>query len=384
MAARRRVSNELRQRIRAFAEQGLSERELIEQLAVSKGTVWRSLHGQMRPRPRVLVWQPRPGRLTLEQRVEIAVGLRSGQSFTTIATRLGVHVSTVSREVGGVGHRAGYRPATAHRRARRRARRPKLRRLEQNPVLRERVVEDLRVWWSPQQIAGRLRSDFPTTPEMWVSHETIYKTLYVQGKGALRAEVAACLRTGRVNRRTKGSPRGRTVLGDAVPISERPAEVADRAVPGHWEGDLIFGRSQQHAIGTLVERSTRYVMLFRPENRGAVAVRRAMTATIQTLPSHLVRSLTWDRGREMADHRRFTVDTGVQVYFCDPYKPWQRGTNENNNGLLRQYFPKGSDFSVLTQEDLDRAAASLNNRPRQTLHWLKPAEALAQLLALTP
>ena len=375
----RRLSPEDRQRIRTMSAQGALEREILEQLGVSKGAVWWTLH----PRPRHPEWQPRRGRLTLDQRLAIAVGVRCGESFTVIAARVGVHVSTISREVGGATRRTSYDPAVAHRRARRRSCRPKPRKLDLHHALRHRVVADLRGWWSPQQIAVRLRRDFPADPEMWVSHETIYKTLYVQGKGALRQEVAACLRTGRVTRRPRPGSRGHPALSDMVPISERPAEVADRAVPGHWEGDLIFGRSQRHAIGTLVERSTRYVLLFRPEARDASAVRRAMTASIQTLPTQLFKTLTWDRGAEMAAHKQFTVDTGVQVYFCDPRSPWQRGTNENTNGLLRQYFPKGSDFSTLTQADLDAAAASLNNRPRLTLAALKPAEALAQLLALT-
>ena len=378
-----RLTPEKRRQIRQLAEEGASERRLIEELGVSKGSIWWTLHGMARPGARAPEWQPRAGRLDLEQRVEIAVGLGRGENFTTIATRLGVHVSTVSREVGGAAQRSRYRPAMAHRRARQRTRRPKHRRLELNPRLRRHVVVDLRAWWSPQQIAARLRTEYPDDPEMWVSHETIYKTLYVQGKGSLRREVAACLRSGRVQRRARGGTRGHAPITDGVPISARPAEASDRAVPGHWEGDLIFGRQSDPPIGTLVERSTRYVLLFQPEDKTAGAVRRAMTAAIQTLPTQLFKTLTWDRGSEMAAHRRFTVDTGVEVFFCDPHSPWQRGTNENTNGLLRQYFPKGSDFSILTQAKLDAASASLNNRPRQTLNWLKPAEALAQLLALT-
>jgi IS30 family transposase len=218
---------------------------------------------------------------------------------------------------------------------------------------------------------------------MWVSHETIYQSLFVQGRGALRAELTRYLRTGRTRRR----PHGRTGVGgqlrDMVLISERPAEVEDRAVPGHWEGDLIIGAFNRSAIGTLVERQSRYVLLVALRGRTPGHVREALTAQILSLPEQLRRTLTWDRGKEMAEHVRFTIDTGVQIYFCDPHSPWQRGSNENTNGLLRQYFPKGSDLSRHSQADLDAVAAELNGRPRQTLGWLKPAEAFAELVAST-
>jgi transposase, IS30 family len=378
----RRLTQDQAREIRRLAARGTSEREIVEQIGVSKGSIWRTL--RPRPRPVPAVWQPRRGRLSLGQRIEIAVGLLKGDTFTAIAAGIGVRVSTVSREIGGHAARAQYNAEAAHQLARRRTLRPKLAKLQRTAVLRERVLDDLELWWSPQQIAARLRRDYPTDPEMWVSHETIYKSLFVQGKGALRREVAACLRSGRATRRSR-SPDRRFfgTVPNPVPISERPAEAEDRAVPGHWEGDLIFGKGHVHAIGTLVERNTRFVMLFRPEGHSAEAVRVAMTATIQTLPKNLFKTLAWDRGGEMARHEKFTIDTGVQVYFCDPHSPWQRGSNENTNGLLRQYFPKGSDFSLLTPADLDAAAASLNNRPRQTLDWLKPAEALERLLALT-
>jgi IS30 family transposase len=377
----RRLTPDQAREIRRLAAQGMSEREIVGQIGVSKGSIWRTL--RLRPRTSLAEWQPRRGRLSLGQRIEIAVGLHTGESFTVIAARIGVRVSTVSREIGGQASRAEYDAAAAHRRARVHTLRPKPSKLQLNRALLERVLADLDAWWSPQQIAARLRRDFPTDPEMWVSHETIYKSLFVQGKGALRKEVAACLRSGRATRRTRSGAPARGTLANVVPISERPPEAEDRAVPGHWEGDLIFGKGHSHAIGTLVERNTRFVMLFQPERYSAEAVRVAMTATIQTLPKELFKTLAWDRGAEMARHEKFTIDTGVQVYFCDPHSPWQRGTNENTNGLLRQYFPKGSDFSILTQSDLDAAAASLNNRPRQTLDWLKPAEALERLLALT-
>jgi transposase, IS30 family len=379
---RGRLTPDQARQIRQLAAHGTSEREIVERIGVSKGSISRTLRPCPHPAP--AAWQPRQGRLSLGQRIETAVGVLKGETFTAIAARIGVHVSTVSREIGGQAGRATYSAEAAHQLARRHVLRPKLSKLQRSSALCERVLDDLESWWSPQQIAARLRRDFPTDPEMWVSHETIYKSVFVQGKGALRREVAACLRSGRATRRPRvpgGRPRG--TLANTVSIRERPPEAEDRAVPGHWEGDLIFGKGHSQAIGTLVERNTRFVMLFQPKGYSAEAVRVAMTATIQTLPTNLFKTLAWDRGAEMARHETFTIDTGVQVYFCDPRSPWQRGTNENTNGLLRQYFPKGSDFSVLTQADLDAAAASLNNRPRQTLDWLKPAEALERLLALT-
>jgi len=240
-------------------------------------------------------------------------------------------------------------------------------------------------WCSPQQIARRLRVDHPDEPERWVSHETIYQSLFVQGRGALRKELTACLRSGRAQRRPRRrSSAGRGQLRDMVMISERPAEVEDRAVPGHWEGDLILGKDGRSQIGTLVERATRYVMLMAlPEDRTAQTVRVKLTETVQRLPVELRRSLTWDQGREMAHHAEFSVDTGVQVYFCDPHSPWQRGSNENTNGLLRQWFPKGTDLSGYTQDELDAIARQLNRRPRQTLEWMTPSERLTEFLVAT-
>jgi IS30 family transposase len=217
-----------------------------------------------------------------------------------------------------------------------------------------------------------------------VSPETIYQSLYVQGRGALRKELAICLRTGRAMRRNRSRLEHRGQIPNMVMISERPAEVADRAVPGHWEGDLIIGKNSNSAVGTLVERSTRYVMLLHlPADHSAETVRAAMTAKIATLPAHLMRSITWDQGTEMAQHHRFSIDTGVAIYFCDPHSPWQRGSNENTNGLLRQWLPKGTDLSHHSETDLDTIAHKLNNRPRQTLQWMKPSQRLAQLIALT-
>jgi len=320
-------------------------------------------------------------RLSFGEREEISRGLAGGESFRCIARRLGRSPSTVSREVTGNGGRQRYRAARGHQASRRRAHRPKPSKLATYPLLRAAVEEKLELWWSPLQISRWLESAYPDDEEMRVSHETIYQSLFIQGKGALRRELAQCLRTGRATRRPqRRTPSMKGTIRDMVMISERPPEVEDRAVPGHWEGDLIMGK-RHTAIGTLVERATRYVMLFPlPDGNTAESVRLALTETVQRLPEHLWQSLTWDQGREMAQHTQFTVDTGVQIYFCDPKSPWQRGTNENTNGLLRQYFPKGTDLSQHTQDDLDQAAYSLNTRPRQTLNWMTPSDKLAELL----
>jgi len=323
-------------------------------------------------------------RLASAEREEISRGLRAGESIRLIAARLGRAPSTVSRDVAANGGRRRYRAYLAELRASRCARRPRLARLARNGRLRREVERLLAAHWSPQQIARRLRHDHPDDQEMWVSHETIYQSLFVQGRGALRAELAGCLRRGRARRRPAGRARPSGELADMVLLSERPAEVDDRAVPGHWEGDLIIGKGNRSAIGTLVERQTRFVMLVAlPHGRTAEAVRAALAERILGLPAELRRSLTWDRGKEMAEHVRFTVETGVTVYFCDPHSPWQRGSNENTNGLLRQYFPKGTDLSVHDQAYLDVVARELNGRPRQTLGWMKPSEALAKVVAMT-
>ena len=325
-------------------------------------------------------------RLSLAEREEISRGLAAGQSFRLIARGLGRSASTVCREVSANGGRAKYRGLVADRAAQRRALRPKRAKLVQRRRLRavvERKLEDL---WSPQQIAGWLVEQFPDDPEMRVSHETIYQSLFVQSRGALRKELHACLRTGRAMRRAKAYTKGGVGQGqirDMVMISDRPAEVADRAVPGHWEGDLIFGKKMT-SIGTLVERHSRYVILLKlPHGHSAPAVRAAMTKRILTLPAQLRRSITWDQGKEMAEHVQFTIDTGVQIYFCDPKSPWQRGSNENTNGLLRQYLPRSSDLSQCTQRELDTIARSLNTRPRQTLGWMTPSQTFANAVAMT-
>ncbi len=323
-------------------------------------------------------------RLSLAEREEISRGVARADSCRRIARRLGRAPSTVSREIAHNGARARYRARRAEEAARRRARRPKLAKLTRCPRLRRLVEAKLAVRWSPQQIARWLVGAHPADPELRVSHETIYLSLFVQPRGTLRKQLTRYLRS----RRKVGRPRapdapGQGQLREAVHISARPAEAADRAVPGHWEGDLLLGRGNS-AIATLVERTTRFVILIRlPRGRGSEAVLDALAARIGSLPSQLVRSLTWDQGKEMAQHARFTIDTGVQIYICDPRSPWQRGTNENTNGLLRQYFPKGTDFKPITQARLDAVASELNGRPRQTLGWDPPSEKFAEAVALT-
>jgi IS30 family transposase len=370
--------------IRALARKGWSYRQIVAEVGTSSTRVGVLVRDERGPgRFTLLEWDPGPGRLGRADRDEISVGLERGETFTAIAGRVGKVTSTISREVNANGGRVIYRASAAHQRAFEQARRPKTAKLAASPALRAVVEQWLAEWWSPEQIARRLRDEFPDDPMMRVSHETIYQSLFVQGRGALRRELTRCLRSGRTRRRPQGRAERRGRFPGMVTISERPAEIEDRAVPGHWEGDLIIGRNGESAIATLVERSTRYVMLARVADQTATTVREAITAQILTLPEHLRRSLTWDRGKEMSQHLAFTVDTDIDVYFCDPHSPWQRGTNENTNGLLRQYFPKGTDLSTHSQEQLNAAAASLNNRPRETLGWKKPAEKLADLLAVT-
>jgi IS30 family transposase len=328
--------------------------------------------------------EPSGKRLSLEERVEVRIGLDRGWSYRQIGAARGRSASTVCREVNANGGRRGYRPVAAQRRAQHAARRPKATKLASHPPLCARVVSDLEHLWSPQQIALRLAQEAAEGATLGtVSHETIYKSLYVQGRGELRRELARCLRSGRAVRKAQGRLERRGPVAGMVMISERPAEADDRAVPGHWEGDLIAGRGNKSHIATLVERSTRYVMLAKIPNAKAETVAAALAALVATLPTHLWRSLTWDQGAEMARHHDFTVETGVPVYFCDPHSPWQRGSNENTNGLLRQYFPKGTSLRSYSQEDLDRVAISLNGRPRETLGWRTPAECLAPLLVAT-
>jgi transposase, IS30 family len=379
----RRLPPEVRREIIRLAAQGRSRQQIRLEIDCAVGTVCNVLQplgGVYRPQ----MWQVSTARLSLPDRVEILLGLERAWSLRRIARGLGRAGSTVTREVAANGGRGGYQPFQAHARAWSAARRPKVFKLADNPRLVDRVTRDLQRFWSPEQIAERLQDEFPDDPEMWVSHETIYQSLFVQGRGELRRELARCLRTGRAARRPRGrsAPQGR--IANKIMISDRP-DIDDRLIPGHWEGDLIIGKNNASAIGTLVERSTRFVMLLHlPDGHTAEAVREAMTAKILTLPAALRRSITWDQGVEMAQHATFKVDTGIDVYFCDPHSPWQRGTNENTNGLLRQYFPKGTDLSMHSEADLDTAADSLNGRPRETLEWMTPSEKLNEaLVALT-
>ncbi len=335
--------------------------------------------GGIRPEPR----HRGAGRLSLAEREEISRGLAAGLSLRAIAAALGRSPSTLSREVNRNGGRGHYRATLAEQSAWTKATRPKACKLATNPALADIVSEKLQHRWSPQQIAGWLKLTYPDDLGMQVSHESIYRTLFVQSRGALRKELTAYLRTGRVIRRSHGVrlPDGRGARPGIVNISERPAEADDRAVPGHWEGDLVFGRGMS-PVATLVERSTRYLLLvgLPAGNHKADTVADALAAAVQHLPTHLARSLTWDQGNEMAQHKRFTDQTGIQVYFCDPKSPWQRGSNENTNGLLRQYMPRRLDFRTLTQADLDAIALELNDRPRQTLGFKTPSQALTEVL----
>lgn len=348
-------------------------------LGLSKGAALRlvSLHGGIRPKP------PKKARLALtaEDREEITRGLAAHQSFREIGRRIRRPASTISREVARNGGRQKYRAATAERMAPIRARRPKPTKLALCERLRVAVEEGLKRDLSPKQIEGFLKDTYPEDAEMRVSAETIYVSLYVQGRGTLRKELVKHLRQGHTIRQPKKRlPRTQGHIKDMVNISQRPAEANDRAVPGHWEGDLLLG-NPTNAIGVLVERKTRFVILFKlPSGINAESARLGLTQAILTLPESLRRSLTWDQGREMKQHLTFTLDTGMQVYFCDPASPWQRGTAENTNGLLRQYFPRNKSVAGYTQEQLDEVALRLNQRPRQTLGWKPPAYRLAEIL----
>ena len=442
MAGRRRSDGALRGKLRspgrpgvarredqrrfwALVAEGLSSEDAAMEVGISQpvGTRWFREAGGVAPSHLSRSSKAPSGRyLTFAEREEIALWRAQCLGVREIARRLARAPSTISRELRrNAATRSGnldYRAVTAQWHAERAARRPKAAKLATNLELRSYVQERLagaviapggaaatgptmpwkgrrhgrrqhRRWgmaWSPQQIAGRLRLDYPDDTTMRISHEAIYQALYVQGRGGLQRELTQCLRTGRALRvpRARARGRGKSFVTPEILISARPAEAADRAVPGHWEGDLILGLGSS-AIGTLVERTTRFTMLLHlppMEGHGAEAVRDAIACTITSLPEQLRRSLIWDQGAEMAQHARLRVDTGLQVYFCDPHSPWQRGTNENTNGLLRQYFPKGTDLSVHSVDELAAVAAALNSRPRKTLGWKTPAEALdASLLA---
>jgi IS30 family transposase len=323
--------------------------------------------------------------LTLAEREEISRGIAAGEGVRAIARRLARDPGTISREIRRNDGRGHYRANRADRRAWAQARRRKSCRLATAPRLCAAVTGKLREQWSPEQISAWLRRTYPADPMMQVSHETIYRTLYIQARGALKQDLTAHLRRRRHLRRSRGAQqRGSThgQLVDIISISERPPSAADRAVPGHWEGDLLVG-GKGSQIATLVERQSRFVLLARIPRRDSATVVRVLAHRIQRLPASVKQSLTWDRGKEMAQHKRFTVTTDVQVYFCDPHSPWQRGSNENTNGLLRQYFPKGMDLTMLTQRELDTVARKLNTRPRETLGWQTPAEVFGATVATT-
>lgn len=321
--------------------------------------------------------------LCLDDRLVIADGLQAGLTLTVIAAGIGKHTSTVSREIRARSVEGSYLPYRAHTVAVAARARPQQSKLVTNHKLRQAVEKGLSQRWSPEEISYRLTKDFPDDESMRVSHETIYQALYFQARGGLKRQVAQALRSGRTRRKPHRTPDQRThrFIDPMIMISDRPADVEDRAVPGHWEGDLIMGEANKTAIATLVERATRYTLLVHlPNGHHAEAVRDGLIATIATLPAHLRGSLTWDQGAEMARHKQFSMATDMAVYFCDPASPWQRGTNENTNGLLRQYFPKGTDLSLFGPEDLEHVAQQLNGRPRKTLDWDTPAERLRDLL----
>ena len=345
-----------------------------------QGARWLVASGGVRPRR----GRDLQGRyLSFAEREEIALARAAGESMRSIARRLGRSPSTISRELGRNAEAPQrYLATSAHAAAWLRASRPKPAKLATNLALRDKVEQDLQKRYSPEQIAGRLRVEFPDDPEMWVSTETIYQSLYVQSRGALRRELTRSLRTGRALRHPGRQPGQRkNRIPGMVSISERPAEANDRAVPGHWEGDLIIGKRNATAIGTLVERSTGYVLLVHlPDGYKPEQVAPALAAKIQTLPQTVRRSLTWDQGPEMRDWKQVKVAADIEIFFCDPHKPWQRGSNENTNGLLRQYFPKGSDLSVHSAADLDWVAAELNDRPRKRFGFAKPDELIGHLL----
>lgn len=361
---------------------GGTARSIAKALSRANGTIhgWLSKTGGLAPR----VPKRSAKALSLLEREEISRGISAGESMRAIAKRIGRSPSTISREIQRNGGVKRYRAAHAEQCAWSRAKRPQRCALQRNPALAQRVDSELLRRWAPRQIAGRLKREFPHDRGMQVSHETIYRTLFVQSRGALRKELTSYLRRRTVMRRPKHAVDTgvRFHLRDAVHISQRPAEAQDRAVPGHWEGDLLFGGLHSF-IATLVERRSRYVMLVKVAGKDSESVVNALTRHVQQLPRDLMKTLTWDRGSEMALHRKFSIATDVQVYFCDPASPWQRGTNENTNGLLRQYFPKGMDLTDVSQAQLNRVAAELNDRPRETLGFAKPAEVLFQTVAST-
>ena len=373
----RRLNEDQRRELWRMWRAGKSHQDIARHMNISKPSVFLYIEkrGGIEPRERkrsAIV-------LRQDEREEISRGLRAGMSLRQIARELDRSPSTISREVRRHGGREKYRAASADRRAWQHARRPKPSRLAGNEALRTLVSEKLRLEWSPEQIALWLERENPDDPSLQVSHETIYKSLFIQSRGALNRALRDHLRTKRRFRQSRHKTRkGHGPIPDPISIRERPAEVEDRAIPGHWEGDLIAGEANLSYIATLVERKTRFVMLVRVRSKETREVTRAISRQIGKLPVELRKTLTWDNGSELAGHKELKLASKLDIYFCDPYSPWQRGSNENTNGLLRQYFPKGTDLSGYTQAQLDKVAARLNGRPRKTLGVRTPAEALQQ------
>jgi IS30 family transposase len=375
-----RLPDQVRRSVLLASLTCVSYREVAERFSISTMSVHRIRHD---PVVRAELYAKRGARLCLSDREEISLGLIRGWSFERIGVEIGRHKSTISREVGGVAGRESYRAVAAHEAALERAGRPKPTKFEQHrrlAVVVETWLEEQQ--WSPEQISARLRVEFPDDETMRVSHETIYQALYVYGRGGLRKEHVRYLRSQRSGRRSRSvTARNRQPkICDMVMIAERPDEIEQRLVPGHWEGDLIMGTNNGSQIATLVERTTGLVMLGRLDNKQAPTITRCLQERIATLPDYLRRSITWDQGSEMADHRTFTIETGIPVYFCDPHAPWQRGSNENINGLLRQYLPRNTDLSRHTQADLDAIADKLNHRPRKRHQFLTPLEVFDKLV----
>lgn len=370
----RRLSFDQVEELVRLARQGVDYRQVAERVSCALSTVY-ALVG-----PAIFQREDRRSllHLSLSDREEIRAGVERGASFRAIARLLNRSVSTISREIERNGGRDAYRAWRADERAVHASRRPREAKIEANTELRRVIEAKLRKRWSPEQIAQHLRRTYPHDEGMQASHETIYQSLFVQARGSLHKDLTAFLRTRRASRKARGRVETRGRITNMIHIRERPGEAEDRAVPGHWEGDLILGARQRSQIGTLVERKTRFVILMElRDGRATEQVVQALSDRIRSLPDALRRTLTWDQGKELAAHQAFTITTGVPVYFCDPHSPWQRGSNENTNGLLRDYFPKRTDLSVHTQADLDAIADELNTRPRETLDWKTPAEMYA-------